>query len=145
MKRIALAALALALAPLASAQLYKWVDKDGKVSYSDQPPPAAASKQIKVETGGSGPAPSAVARDKELQKGRQEAADAQKKKDDAERVAKQREEECEKSRSYLKGLENGGRFVTFDDKGNRTFLEADQIEAEKTKARKNVEEACKPS
>ena len=145
MKRIAIAVLALFLAPLASAQLYKWVDKDGKVHYSDQPPPAQASKQIKVDTGVSSTAPSAVARDKELEKGRQEAADAAKKKDEAERVAKQRAEECDKARSYLKGLEGGGRFVTFDEKGNRTFLEADQIAAEKAKAQKNVEEACKPS
>ena len=25
--------------------MYKWVDQDGKVHYSDQPPPAGAKKQ----------------------------------------------------------------------------------------------------
>ncbi len=145
MKRIALVALCLLLAPLASAQLYKWVDKDGKVHYSDQPPPATATKQINVAPGPSGPAPSAIEKDKALEKARTESRDAAKKSEEKEKVAKQREAECGKAKSYLQGLDNGGRFVTFDEKGNRVFMEADQIEAEKAKARQNVEEACKAS
>jgi hypothetical protein len=143
MKRIAIAVLALALAPLAMAQLYKWVDKDGKVHYSDQPPPATATKQINVAPGPSTPAPSALEKDKTLEKTRTESREAAKKAEDTEKVAKQRQEECDKARSYLKGLENGGRFVTFDAKGDRVFMEQDQIDAETAKARKNVEEACK--
>jgi hypothetical protein len=145
MKRIALAALCLLLAPLAPAQLYKWVDKDGKVQYSDQPPPAGASKQINVAPGPSTPAPSALDKDKALEKARTESRESAKKNEDKEKVAKQREAECSKARSYLQGLDNGGRFVTFDDKGNRVFMEENQIEAEKVKARQNVEEACKAS
>ena len=145
MKRLALALVVLALAPLASAQLYKWVDKDGKVHYSDQPPPAQASKQINVAPGPATPAPSALEKDKALDKNRSEARDAAKKAGDAERIAKQKQEECDRARSFLKGLENGGRFVTFDAKGERVFMEQEQIDAETAKARKNVEEACKAS
>lgn len=145
MKRLALAVIVLALAPLASAQLYKWVDKDGKVHYSDQPPPAQASKQINVAPGPATPAPSALEKDKALDKNRSEARDAAKKAEDAERIAKQKQEECDRARSFLKGLENGGRFVTFDAKGERVFMEQEQIDAETAKARKNVEEACKAS
>jgi hypothetical protein len=145
MKRLAIAAVFLLLSPLASAQLYKWVDKDGKVHYSDQPPPAQASKQINVPTGSGSGAPSALAKDKALEKTRAESRDAAKKADDAERIAKQRQDECDRARSYLKGLENGGRFVTFDEKGERVFMEEAQIEAAKSKARQNVEEACKAS
>jgi hypothetical protein len=144
MKRIALALIALALAPLAGAQLYKWVDKDGKVHYSDQPPPAQAAKQINVAPGPA-PAPSALAKDKALEKTRAESRDAAKKAEETEKVAKQRQEECDRARSYLKGLENGGRFVTFDAKGERVFLEQDQIDAEIAKARRNADEACKAS
>ena len=38
MKRILVLAIALAFAPLAGAELYKYVDKNGKTVYSDQPP-----------------------------------------------------------------------------------------------------------
>ena len=43
MKRVLTLALLLAALP-ASAALYKWVDQDGKVHYSDQPPPDGAKK-----------------------------------------------------------------------------------------------------
>jgi glutaredoxin len=37
-----LGAFAALLAASASAQTYRWVDKDGKINYSDTPPPASA-------------------------------------------------------------------------------------------------------
>lgn len=43
MKRVLTLALLLAALP-ASAVLYKWVDQNGKVHYSDQPPPDGAKK-----------------------------------------------------------------------------------------------------
>ena len=62
------AALLIALAGAASAQqtLYKWIDKDGKVQYSDKPPkdPAAAVTRIEIDpetnTTASAPPPRAV-------------------------------------------------------------------------------------
>ncbi len=58
MGRIAIAiALALA-ATAASAQLYRWVDKDGKVHYSDTVPPAfARDVQKRARDTGAGDAP----------------------------------------------------------------------------------------
>ena len=47
MKRIVLLVLACAVAPLATAQMYKYVDKDGKTVYTDQPPPDADAKAVK--------------------------------------------------------------------------------------------------
>jgi hypothetical protein len=43
MKRLLTLALLLAALP-ASAVMYKWVDQDGKIHYSDQPPPSGAKK-----------------------------------------------------------------------------------------------------
>lgn len=51
-----LAAL-LALLPPAAAQVYKWVDANGKVQFSDQPPPNAKAQAVKIpKTSGSAPA-----------------------------------------------------------------------------------------
>ena len=50
-----LAALGLVgclVATAASAQMYRWVDKDGKVHYTDTPPPAAAGKSAQLRSGG---------------------------------------------------------------------------------------------
>ena len=53
-------AILLATATVA-AQVYKWVDKDGQVQYSDTPPPPGATKAEakKVDTGSSAPASTA--------------------------------------------------------------------------------------
>ena len=43
MKILALiVALTLAAGPAAAGKLYKWMDKDGNVHYTDQPPPPEA-------------------------------------------------------------------------------------------------------
>ncbi len=41
-------ALALALAPPAAAQVYKWVDSAGKVHYGDKPPEDAKKQELKL-------------------------------------------------------------------------------------------------
>lgn len=48
-KRLMLAALALLLAaPLAAQQVFRWVDKDGKVHYSDMAPPGGPATRPKL-------------------------------------------------------------------------------------------------
>jgi glutaredoxin len=42
---IALCAL-LASIPVSAQQIHRWVDADGRVQYSDQPPPGVASKPV---------------------------------------------------------------------------------------------------
>lgn len=45
------AAVALALASAAAtAQTYRWVDKDGRVHYTDTPPPPSAARQVEKRT-----------------------------------------------------------------------------------------------
>lgn len=46
---------AMLIAGGAQAQLYKWVGPDGKVTYSDTPPPKTAAKVEKKSLGSSGP------------------------------------------------------------------------------------------
>ena len=41
----------ISLATLAQAETYKWVDADGKVHYSDQPPPPDARKSERKQLG----------------------------------------------------------------------------------------------
>ncbi|HEX6829572.1 MAG TPA: glutaredoxin family protein [Burkholderiales bacterium] len=49
MTRLLLIALALLALPAAAGSLYRWVDADGKVHYTDTPPPATA-KDVKQQT-----------------------------------------------------------------------------------------------
>jgi len=63
LNRILLAGLALAFGTCAFGQMYKWTDKQGRVQYSDQPPPEDATKQAapKVQAGGGSAPPTANA------------------------------------------------------------------------------------
>jgi glutaredoxin len=54
MRRLAIAAAAMLVAATAGAQMYRWVDKDGKVYYTDTPPPGATKS---VQKRSSTPAP----------------------------------------------------------------------------------------
>lgn len=146
MKRILVLACALAASTAAFGQLYKWVDKDGKVTYSDQPPPAQQSKQLNLNMGvASPPTRSAIERDKEIEKGRVEAREKAKVASEKERKSEIDQQNCKAARAYLKTVESGVRVSTMDDKGEQVILDDEQIAAERVKAQKAVDEACKTS
>ncbi len=147
MKRLIVLALACAVAPLASAELYKYIDKDGKTVYSDTPPPGADAKLLHVSPssgGGGGGAPKpAVTLDKELEKGRALAKEREKKAENEEKNAKIAEQRCEQAREKLRTYTDGGRLFKYDAKGEREYLTDEEIEAARVAAQKDVDESCK--
>lgn len=157
MKRFLVLACAFVLSTPALAQLYKWVDKDGRVTYSDQPPAAQVSKQLNIGTGTTGPvgtgttgpaaaAPrSALERDKELEKGRLQAKGKAEEAAALERKAEINRENCDRAKAYLRTVTAGGRIATYDSEGERVIFDDAQIEAERVKAQKTVDEVCKSS
>lgn len=149
MKRLAVIALAWALAcvlaPLASAELYKYVDKNGKTVYSDQPPVNLDSKQMHVApSAGAGPK-SYVERDKELDKQRKEASEKEKKSEQASAAAKAAEERCNQAQANYKAYEEGGRLLKYNDKGEREYMTDEEIESARAKSKQQMDEACKKS
>lgn len=149
MRRILAMALVVAFAPAAAAQLYKYVDKNGKTVYSDQPPPAGVeAKPINVPQG---PATtlspsgnkSYVERDKELEKSRKEARTKQEKSEQSAQKAREAEERCQQARNAHQAYVEGGRLYKYDEKGERAFMSDAEIEAERERARRQMDEACK--
>ena len=151
MTRILITAMLLALAvPAAAQQLYKWVDKEGKTHYSDTPPPNQDSKAIGTNTGVSAssaaapaPAKTAVARDKELEKGRQDSRDSAKKSDESAKLAAAKDEQCQRLRQAYQQLVDGGRIHKYNDKGERVLLDDAELDREREKTRADMEDACK--
>ncbi len=147
MKRIVILACALALAPFASAQMYKYVDKDGKTVYTDQPPPDADPKNVRISPSAPATAPappkSAVQQDKELQKGRAKTAENAKKADETAARAKAEEERCNSAKAAYQQYSLGGRITKLDDKGEKVFLGDAEIDAARERAKQQVEQYCK--
>jgi hypothetical protein len=153
MKRLLIVIACLA-APIAAAELYKYVDKDGKTVYSDQPPVNIDSKQLNIQSGASSNvaapgAPSApktaMERDKDLQKGRDEARERAKKSDDVAKQSQAQEQACLQARSAYQTYADGGRITKYNEKGERIYLGDQEIEAERERSKREMDEACKKS
>jgi hypothetical protein len=154
MNKVAAMVLALvACTASAQAQVYKWVDKDGKVQYSDQAPPPDAAKsalQKVIPTSSSAPAAQsdkaaekAPDKAKEFEKRRSASAEKLKKGDEAAKLAQQKQESCDDARANLKALEAGGRISKTDANGERYFLDDDQRQQEIDRAKNVMAKSCK--
>ena len=143
------AAILLATATVA-AQVYKWVDKDGKVQYSDTPPPATATKTEARKIDAPPLAASVAAPAKSLQ---ERAKDYDKRKTDVAEKAKKSEIDqqkaeidaanCSDARAALRQLETGRPITRTSETGAREYLGDEARQAEMTKARKSIEGFCK--
>ena len=152
MKRLLIIALACSAATIASAELYKYIDKDGKTVYSDQPPVTLDSKQLNIPSGTSSntPAPaagpkSALERDKELQKGREDVRERAKKSEETSKQAEAQEQACAQARAAYQTFADGGRIHKYNDKGEREYLGDLEIEAGRERTKREMDEACKKS
>ena len=147
MKGFIALACALALVPVASAQMYKYVDKNGKTVYTDQPPADADPKNMRIPSSAIGNAPppgkSAVAQDKENQKGKDKAAEGAKKEAEKAEYAKAEAERCQSAKNAYAQYAMGGRITKLDDKGEKVFLGDAEIDAARERAKSQVEQYCK--
>lgn len=147
-KRLAVLVLGLAVPLLAGAQLYKYVDKNGKTIYSDQPPPSGDAKQIRVQTGGGpsdAPAPKAAAGDKAGDKAKKDDPKvAAKKAEDAAKEAERKKAACDQARVRYQALSDGGRIYKYNAQGEREYMSDEEIESGARQAKREMDEACKP-
>jgi hypothetical protein len=149
------AVLGVCLAMPAAAQ-WKWRGKDGRIQYSDLPPPAGTAEQdilarpnpnqrrIVPAAPASAPASAASAApvakvEPELEAKRRKAEQEKADKDKAEqeKLAAIKADNCGKAKAYLRTLEDGIRVSRTDAKGEREVLD-DKGRAEDTKRAKDV-------
>jgi hypothetical protein len=143
-------AIMLATATVA-AQVYKWVDKDGNVQYSDAPPPPGATKveAKKVDAGSSAAstspasAPSLDDRSKGYDKRRTEAAEKAKKADETRKKDEAAEENCKGAQAALRDLESGRPIRRTNAQGEINVMGDEEREAELAKVRAAAAASCK--
>jgi len=116
-RRAAIAVLALGLvAAPAFAALYKWTDANGRVIYSDQPPPG----NVKVETINAPPPPAnpnavkeLAAKEAELKKAKQLRVEDDAKATKARVDANLRRQECQRARGQAIALAQSDQVVLY--------------------------------
>ena len=146
MKRLIVIALACMLSQAAIAQLYKYVDKDGKVHYTDQPPSAVDPKEMKVQsapTPGAVPEKSALDREKDAEKAKAKNKEDPKKAEQLAKEAAAKKERCASSTERYNQFAEGGRIMKTLPNGERAFMEDSEMEAERDKAKKIRDESCR--
>ena len=154
MQRLTIMLLLLIFSFVASAQVYKWVDADGKTQYTDQPPPAGAAQdeeKLKIK-----PAPPSsqknkpsdtdaddeVAADKmqsfsERREARKEA------KAGKEKEAEELKQKCVQARGQLSMYRDTPRLRMPDGQGGVAYVEDDVREKHIQEAQKNIAAFCK--
>jgi hypothetical protein len=162
MKRLSVAIwLMLCLALPASAQMYKWVDSNGKVQYSDKPPPSNIKTEKLREPGPAASAPAAAEgkggakkdaakagpktaaeQEQAFRKRQADATKAQQEEGQKQAEASDRAENCKRAKAALANLQIGGRQMRIDEKGERVFLDDQQIAQETARARQEAATAC---
>jgi hypothetical protein len=157
MKKLLMIALAAAFSSAATAQLYKWNDRNGHVQYGDTPPADAQNvTRLKAPPRGSAPAPAApdakkdaAAKDKALtpeeafKKRQQERAEADQKAAKERADADTKRTNCEQAQANLRQLQSGQRMATVNAAGERIIVDDDQRARDTERAQRAVAEWCK--
>ena len=111
----------------AHGALNKWVDAEGKVHYSDEPPPP----NVKAQTLTVPAAASGVAAQKTVAEREEERKKTLKAKEEAEQKAAQQQENelakqnsCANAKANLKTLESNTPIATYNSKGESVMMDA---------------------
>ncbi|MEO8718646.1 MAG: DUF4124 domain-containing protein [Burkholderiales bacterium] len=161
MNRIVILALMLAFASAASAQMYRWVDKDGRVHYTTTPPPPGVTSRTLQAPSASPPAaaPDDAAKDaagkeerkgpltpaeqeQEFRKRQIEAQKAREKETTAARDTEIKQQNCARARDAQATFESGQRIGRTSAQGERYYLDDEARAREADAARQAVRDWC---
>lgn len=127
---------------LASADIYRWTDAQGKVHFSETPPPGAQRVEVK---------PQVMERDANTREHEEKlrkfySARSEEQADAHERATQQQAEQdaqCAHLHDSLATLEHGGRYFSADADGKRTYYSDAQIDAARRELNTRLAEACR--
>lgn len=164
MMRLMVLVSMLVFTALASAQMYRWVDKDGRVHYTATPPPPGVKARTLQAPAAPAPATDEAAKDdaakdagakdarkgpltpaeqeQEFRKRQLEAQKAREKEALAAKDAEIKQENCRRARESLATFESGQRISRTNAQGERYYLDDDARARETDAARRAVQDWC---
>ncbi|CAG1004309.1 hypothetical protein RHDC4_03461 [Rhodocyclaceae bacterium] len=145
-RRIVVALCLLTLAAGASAQAYKWTDAQGKVHFSDTPPPDRKADKMTIK-----PAqpenPEAVARSRDwktqLEESRVRQHQEQKREAAQQSQRQAAESRCQSARRSLDSLKRERPVYRFNKEGQKEYLEDKDRATEVQRAQDRVDANCR--
>ena len=147
MKIFVMTVIVLLLSTSTYAQIYKWVDKNGKTQYTDQPPPPDAAKDEQRLNIKSAPAAGNQNKSGNLSEQREEfdKRRQQQREEDAKQQAKLEEnkKKCIDAQTQLKMYADSPRLTVPDGAGGLTYVDDDLRQRKIADASKAVATYCK--
>lgn len=145
------------LAMPALGDVYKWTDAEGKVHYSDQPPPPNVKQPVTVKprspaaptaapeaAGTPAAAPKSFEeQDAEFNRRRVEAAEREAAEKKAAKEAAEKKKNCEQAKAQLARMQSGARITRYNEKGETVYLGDAEIAQETARAKQAADSWCK--
>jgi hypothetical protein len=135
--------------PCGAQELYRWVDENGRVQYSDRPPPSDARSQKQIKAAPRAPqgdpavAPSYVEQEAEFRRRQVEKAEKEAADQKTQQAAAEAKRDCDRARQTLARLESGARYVRYNANGEQEYLDDKARAEEIARTRQAVAGLCK--
>ena len=148
-KIIQIATVTLLIQAPLFADVYKWVDKNGQINYSDQPQTPTAKKLSTFKTKTKKPAPQNNSDSKSDTKPEAEKETTEQKDEKAAEVKKptiskkEKRRLCKEGRDDYKKISSRGRMREINKKGEYTYLSEKQRQKRLAAAKKKQRKYCR--
>jgi len=145
MDRILLVMVALMYVQPVSAEIYKWIDAEGKTHYGDQP--GKQAQQLELDTTKKGHINTGESREEKRQKLLDAMSEdrARENEEKEKRLAKQKksERQCAWATDRLKRYERASYLYDLDKDGNRVAMSNEERSKRTEDLRKNISRHCR--
>ncbi len=129
--------------------VYKWVDKDGTIHYTDRPPVSGNAELLSISSRRTDKsavqarlAKRAEANEVAALREAQQAEDAAAEQENQAQIAEQRRANCQQARGTLKKYDDAHILYKPGENGEREYLSDAEIDAARIAARRSVKEWC---
>src|SRR5690348_8845065 len=133
------AVIGLMMQAAGADQVYRWVDKDGHVHYSQTPPATTGVNAQTLNITPPAPDPTTLRNEQnlaqDLQKKNDQSQQDQQKAQAAQQQKDQDKQRCDGLRQRLQLLQQSGRVASIDAQGNKTYIS----DADKEKQMQDLE------
>jgi hypothetical protein len=130
----------------ASAQVYKWVDENGRTHYGERPPQNAKAREVEQRLASPGPAAGTANpsnwKEKDLEfRGRRiqaEQAETKQKQQEAAEI-----QACNQARDSLSRMKSARRMYRLDEKGGRVYRDNEESQATIAQMEQRIGQYCR--
>lgn len=127
------------------AEIYKWVDENGRTHYGEKPPNEEAT-EMKIRENEQEPEAGVekhkVDRDKLLEIYEEEREQKKQEKQKAEEAKKKQEKYCQGLENDLKDMDRGGVYYVLDENGERKYVSEETVASRKKELQEEYEKNC---